>query len=200
VSFELLFELAELKKRYPENVHIILANHDCSVITNSDVLKNGMEMNCAFIQGIKDAYQERWEDVLIAIKQFLFYLPLCARTESGLFISHSLPIPRFYDDFDDSIFERPLMIADFQRPSPVYSFTWGRKHSPESLVEMAERFGAKCFLIAHQKYPEGYLILPPNTVIIVSEHSNGCICELNLSEECSFAALGKGIKHLIDVY
>lgn len=200
LSSQLLVDVARLKVKHPDNVHIIFGNHDCSVICDTDVLKTGKEMNGPFKKGIENVFSDRAEDVLIAMRQFLFYLPLAMKTENGLFISHSLPIERFGDEFDSEIFDRPLMFADLQRPNSVYSFTWGRKHSPEFLAKMSELLDVQLFILGHQNYPEGYLLSSPNTLIIVSEHSNGCVSLFDLSKNYKFTELKSTVKHLIDLY
>ncbi|ARN57638.1 metallophosphoesterase [Sedimentisphaera salicampi] len=199
LSFRLLKKVCDLKTAFPENVHMILSNHDCSTITGSDVLKAGEEMRKRFEKGLQNTFSEQWEDVLLAIKQLLFYQSIAVRTENGFFISHSLPMERFKDEFEQDVFSRPLLISDMNRPNSVYSLTWGKKHSTEFLTELAKKLNTKFFILGHQNYPEGYLISPPNAVIITTEHSSGCICELDLAREYQFSEVVESVKRLNDL-
>ncbi len=44
-SYKLLFEAVRYQLEFPEQVHLIMGNHDTAFIINSEVMKDGKEMN-----------------------------------------------------------------------------------------------------------------------------------------------------------
>ena len=47
LSFELFFDVLRYQIQFPEQVHLIMGNHDTAIITDNDVLKSGKEMSRA---------------------------------------------------------------------------------------------------------------------------------------------------------
>src|SRR5438128_3992160 len=90
-SWHMLFQAAELKCDFPEQVHFLLANHDLAQIHGEGIMKAGLSVCEAFTAGVKLAFGERKNAVNIAITEFLLSLPLGARTQTGLFFCHSMP-------------------------------------------------------------------------------------------------------------
>jgi hypothetical protein len=182
LSYQLLLLAAEYKADFPHRVHLITGNHDTAFITNSDVLKAGKEMNQSMRQALKLRYEERTQDVINAMRNMLMSQPLAVKCDNGLWLSHSLPANRFVDKFKPDIFERQLTESDFAKPGSVYLLTWGRRQNQETLDKLAEMFTVKTFLLGHQPSPDGWKYLGDNAVIITSEHNQGCIAKIDLSE------------------
>ncbi len=189
LSFRLLFEAIRYKINFPQQVHILLGNHDTAAISNCQVLKGGKEMNRAMQQAMKRHFDEHYEDVWDAMVEYLMSQPLAIRTANRVWMSHSLPADRFVDGFDLSIFNRPYTLDDLERPNPVYVLTWGRRHSPESLTRMAEMFEVDTFVLGHQPQEMGWSLVGPNTIIVASEHSFGCVLKFDLGQPCTAASL-----------
>lgn len=192
-SFRVLLDVFRYKIKFPHQVHIILGNHDTAFITNSDVLKNGKEMNKLMRNALRLRYEENFEIVIDAIRDTLFSLPLAVKCENGLWLSHSLPADRYLDQFSPDIFERELTNEDFVKPGSVYLLTWGRKQKPETLEKLSEMLQAEVFLLGHQPSPQGWDYLGENAVIMTSEHNQGCIAKLDLSAECSVEKITKNL-------
>jgi len=192
-SFRVLLEAARYKVKFPHRVHIIMGNHDTACITNSDVLKNGQEMNQLMRDALKSRYEDSSKMVIDATSDMLFSQPLAVKCANGLWLSHSLPSNRFVNKFKTDIFERQLVKEDFVKPGSVYLLTWGRKQTQQTLDKLAEMLGVKVFLLGHQPSPEGWKYLGENAVIITSEHNQGCIVKLDLSEECTAEKITKNI-------
>jgi hypothetical protein len=183
LSYELLFDVLRYKLQYPEQVHILMSNHDTSFICDTEVMKDGREMNLAMRRAIDEKFEIRSEDVKLAISEYLLSQPLAVKCDNGLWVSHSLPAERNWDKFDVSIFERKIEPTDLARTGSVYFLTWGRNQSQKLLDNAAEALGAKTFVLGHQSQPQGWTKAGENALIIASDHGHGCLvnCELDKS-------------------
>jgi len=183
LSYELLFDVIQYKLQYPDNVHILMSNHDTSFICNREIMKDGREMNLAMRQALDEKFGDKSEDVKMAITEYLLSQPLAVKCNNGLWASHSLPSERNWDKFDTAIFEREIVVDDLMRTGSVYLLTWGRNQSQKLLNNAAEKLGVKTFVLGHQSQPDGWLKAGENLIIIASDHSHGCliICDLNKS-------------------
>ncbi len=196
LSFELLFDVLQYKNDFPDQVHIIMANHDTATITNSDVTKGGKEMNLAMKEALKRKYPDDFLEVHDAIRDVLRSQPLAARTQNGIWISHSLPADRFMEDFDTEVFHREYTNADLERHGSAYILTWGRRHSEENLDKLANLFDCSLFILGHQHQQKGWSMAGDNLIIIASDHNHGCLLEFNLETEYTAGQLCELIKPL----
>jgi hypothetical protein len=158
-----------------------MGNHDTAFMTSSAVMKDGKEMNRAFTLALEQEFGQSCEDIKDAIKEFLFSQPLAVRCDSRIWISHSLPDDRFVDKFDPEIMNRPLEIIDLRKPGPAYLLTWGRRHSRPSLDRLAALLDVDVFILGHQHQQQGWSRPADNLLIIASDHSHGCILNLDLT-------------------
>lgn len=193
LSFRLLFEAIRYKINFPQQVHILLGNHDTAAISNCQVLKGGKEMNRSMQQAMRRLFDEHYNDVYDAMVKYLMSQPLAIRTANRVWMSHSLPADKFVENFDLSIFNRPYTLDDLERPNPVYVLTWGRRHSSESLIRLSEMLDVDAFVLGHQPQEIGWSLVGPNTLIIASEHSFGCVLEFDLGEPTTAASLSERI-------
>jgi len=198
-SFNLLFDVVRYKLEFPHQVHIIMGNHGTTFINNSEVMKDGKEMNRAMRQAIERKYLERAEDIKLAIRQFLFSEPLAIRCENRIWLSHSLPADRFMDKFDPDIINRELKINDTVRPGSAYILTWGRRHSPQLLAKLAEVFDVDLFILGHQPQEAGFKQAGDNLVIIASDHNHGCLLPIDLSKSYTTKQLIEAIVPLASI-
>jgi hypothetical protein len=65
LSWRLLFEVIRYKIEYPDQVHVLIGNHDTATICNSAVLKSGKEMNRAMQSAMKRHFEEHYQVVLM---------------------------------------------------------------------------------------------------------------------------------------
>ena len=79
LSYNLLFEAIEYKLQFPDQVHLIMGNHDTSFINNSRVMKGGKEMNQSLREAMDREFGEDSEEVKLSMRQFLFSQPLAIR-------------------------------------------------------------------------------------------------------------------------
>jgi serine/threonine-protein phosphatase PP1 catalytic subunit len=199
LSFKLLLEAASLKMQYPDNVHFVMGNHDVSAIRDSEVLRGGKEMTNCFNAGMQRCFGEKYELVLLALRQMLFSQPLAVKTANGLFVSHSLPADRFEEEFDPSVLDRDLTITDINRPNSAYTLLWGRNHSPELLERLSSLLDVKYFVAGHQRQDEGFKRVEPNMLILACDHNEGCIADIDLGADYTFDELCGCVKKLYDL-
>jgi hypothetical protein len=192
LSYQLLFDAIRYKLSFPNQVHMILGNHDTSFINNSEVMKDGKEMNRAMRQAIEREYKESSNDIILLTRQFLFSQPLAVRCENRIWISHSLPNDRSVDQFDPTILEKQLKINDVVRPGSAYLLTWGRRHSQDMLDKMAKMLDADIFVLGHQPQENGWKQAGDNLIIIASNHNHGCLLGIDLAKRYT-------IENLIDL-
>jgi len=199
LSYRLLQDVIRYKLLYPQQVHIILGNHDTAVITNGSVLKNGKEMNTAMKDAMKRQYENHFDQVKEALVHYLLSQPLAIKCANKIWISHSLPADRFVHSFDPEIFNRPYTIADTRRPHPVYLLTWGRRHSQETFDQLAKQLEVDVFVLGHQPQDEGWAIVGDNTLIVASEHSHGCLLNFELDRFYNVQLLSECIVPLASI-
>jgi predicted phosphodiesterase len=199
LSYKLLFEVIRYKLNFPDQVHMIMGNHDTAFINNSEVMKDGKEMNRAMSQAIEREFKQASNDVELAIRQFLFSQPLAIRCDNRIWMSHSLPNDRSFDKFEPKVLERQLKINDVVRPGSAYLLTWGRKHSQAVLDKLARMFDIDIFILGHQPQEKGWSQAGDNLIIIASNHNHGCLLSIDLAKSYTIEQLIDSIVPLASI-
>jgi len=174
--------VARYKLQFPNQVHTIMGNHDTAFICNTEVMKGGKEMNRSMNAAIQCEFAEVFDEIMEAMKDFLFAQALAVKCKNRIWCSHSLPAERHIDKFDPQVLARPLKTEDITRPGPAYILTWGRRHSPELLEKLAELLDVDLFVVGHQPQEKGYCQVGDNAIILASDHNHGCILPIDLAE------------------
>lgn len=182
LSYKLLFDAVRYKLTFPDRVHIIMGNHDTTVINSTAVMKDGKEMNRALCLALEREFQQDYGDIKLAIREFLFSQPLAVRCEDRIWLSHSLPSDRFVSKFDPHIMDRQLKINDCEKPGSAYLLTWGRRHSQALLDRLAQLFDVDIFILGHQPQEHGWSQAGKNLLIIASDHNHGCLLSIDLAK------------------
>jgi len=189
LSYKLLFDIVRYKLDFADRVHIVMGNHATAFITDGEILKDGKEMNRAMRSAIEREFKNDSHEIMSAMKRFLLSMPLAARCDTRIWISHSLPADRLADKFDRGIFDRPLEVEDLEKPGSAYLLTWGRNHSQPLLDKMAELFDVDIFVLGHQAQPQGWSQAGKNLIIIASDHSHGCLMQVDLTKSYTIEKL-----------
>ncbi|MDB5298048.1 MAG: Calcineurin-like phosphoesterase superfamily domain protein [Phycisphaerales bacterium] len=181
-SWHMLVEAAELKCRFPGQVHFLMANHDLAQIHGEGIMKAGVSVCEGFNKGIKRDFGDARYKVQVAVTELLLSSPLAIKTASGIFVSHSLPSEDKIDDFDYSAFDRDeLTKADYTRQTgAVYNLIWGRRATPAGVDRFLERVGCKLLITGHQPQDEGYALNGDRHLILASDHNKGVFVPLEL--------------------
>ncbi len=199
LSYKLLFDAVRYKLKFPDRVHFIMGNHDTAFINDSEVMKNGREMNRAMRLALEREFSEAADDIRLAMKQFLLSQPLAVRTENRIWLSHSLPADRYLEKFDPQVLHKNLEVNDCVKPGSAYILTWGRKQGRLVLDKMAEIFDVDIFILGHQAQPQGWSKAGENLIIIASDHNHGCLLPIDLAKPCNIENLIESIVPLASI-
>ena len=197
-SWEMLYRAAELKCDFPQQVHFLFANHDLAQIHGEGIMKAGLSVCEAFTAGVKRDFADRASSINVIITEFLLSLPLAARTHTGIFFSHSMPTDEQMDDFDYTVFDRPLTGDDYaRRKGPVYKLIWGRHITPAGVDKFLQRVDAKLIVTGHQPQESGYLVNGEKHLIIASDHNQGVFLPIDLSREYTMDELVENLTKFV---
>lgn len=199
LSYRVLVRAVEYKLRHPDQVHLIIGNHDTAFITDTEVMKDGREMNRAMEMALKEEFPENHAEMSQALQDFLFSQPLAIKTANGLWMSHSLPADRWKDQFNPHVFVKPLEIVDCEKPGDAYLLTWGRNMSQPWLNDLAAMLKSRLFIVGHQPQAEGWDQAGDNLLIIASDHNHGCLVHTNLEDEVSMEDLVNSVVPLSSI-
>lgn len=199
LSYRLLFDVVRYKVSFPDRAHVIMGNHDTAFINNSEVMKEGKEMNRAMRAALEREFRQAGAEVELAIRQFLFSQPLAVRCDNRIWLSHSLPSDRFVGKFDPEVLRRQLKVNDVVRPGSAYLLTWGRKHGQGLLDKMAELLDVDIFILGHQAQEQGWSQAGRNLIILASNHDHGCLLPVDLARSYTVERLINSIVPLASV-
>lgn len=190
-SYRALARVASLKSEFPEHVHVLLGNHELSQVFGAGIVKDGVKVVEAFNAGLDTVFTNDAARVLEAIKEFVLAMPLALRVECqrpdgtrgvDILCSHSLPGLAMMSRFDPSVLSRELTADDYQpRTGAAHIMVWGRGYDAEQLEDLVERWGVNLFILGHEKAPDGVALVPPNAVVLNSDHDRGVCLEIDLS-------------------
>lgn len=200
-SYRALVRVAALKAAHPEHVHTLLANHELSQIVGAGIIKDDINVVAAFNDAVDFVFGGAAKDIHQAIGTFIRSMPLAlvchavatsnassdtndgTPSASAIMCAHSLPAPEMMDRFDPDVLFRDLTDDDYiPRRGSAHLMVWGRGHTPEQLTGLAERWGVSLFILGHEKADEGVLLVPPNAVVLNSDHERGKMIELDFSK------------------
>jgi hypothetical protein len=193
LSYKLLFDVVRYKVDFPDRVHVIMGNHDTAFINNSEVMKDGREMNRAMSAALKREFKDYGPEIELATRQYLFSQPLAVRCENRIWMSHSLPNDRSAEKFDPVVLSRELKVNDVVRPGSAYLLTWGRRHSQTLLDNMAELLDSDIFILGHQPQEKGWCQAGRNLLIIASNHNHGCLIPIDMTQSYTIEQLVESI-------
>lgn len=193
LSYRVLLDIMRLKLEFPQQVHLIMGNHDTTFVTDAEVMKDGREMNRCMHEAMQREYRDDWPQVKTALHEFLLSQPLALRTTNRIWMSHSLPADRLMSEFDLSIFKKPVEVQDCRKPGSAYILTWGRRMSQPLLDRLAKMLNVDLFILGHQPQTNGWGQAGSNLLIIASEHNHGCLVPIDLEKTYSIEALTNAI-------
>jgi hypothetical protein len=184
LSYRVLTRAADLKRRFPGHVHVLLANHELSQITGAGIVKDGVRVVEAFNNGVEYVFGGDADIVNAALAEFVRSLPLalrCVTPKGDLLCAHSLPTAAIMNRFDTTVLSRDLTEEDYQpRTGSAYIMVWGRKYDGELLEDLVERWGVNLFLLGHEKCENGVMLVPPNAIVLNSDHARGVYLPIDL--------------------
>jgi hypothetical protein len=183
LSYRMLVKVAELLVDHPGRVHAILANHELAQMAGHSVSKGGGCMTERFNDGLDWVFGEAAPMVADAVSTFVEAMPIAARTDHGVFCSHSLPGPTMMERFDLGLIERSLELADYQSVhGSAWMMVWGRGQTAEQMEMIAERWNVSLFCLGHAFVERGIAIGGPRTLLLNSDHEHGAVLPIDLGD------------------
>ncbi|MGD9789650.1 MAG: metallophosphoesterase [Phycisphaerales bacterium] len=183
-SYRVLARVAALKTEHPDRVHMLLGNHELAQMMNTAIVKDGVRSVDAFRAGLDYVFGSETERVEEAINEFIRSLPIglrCVTPRGHLLVTHSLPPPAAMARFDPSILFRELTREDYEpRTGSAHLMTWGRGYDAELLEDLVECWGVNVFILGHEKVESGIRYVPPNAIVLNSDHERGVYLPIDL--------------------
>ena len=183
-SYRALTKAAALKVKFPSRVHILLGNHELAQVTGAGIVKDGVRSVDAFNAGIEYVFGGASDEVAAAINDFVRAMPIALRVHTprgDILCAHSLPPAALMSRFDTTILSRELADDDYQPRGAAHLMTWGRGYDAGGLEDLVERWGVWMFILGHEKAEFGVKFVPPNAIILNSDHERGVYLPIDLS-------------------
>ncbi len=181
ISIRTMAKVAALKCAYPQQVHLMLGNHELAQLHGEGILKDNVSLVDAFEDGMEFIYANRTDDVKNAMNKLIRSMLLAVRCPNGILCSHSLPSPRKLAQFDTEVLNRVLTPEDLASGGSAYHMVWGRHHTGPLADKLAKAWDVKMFVMGHQPAEMGYETQGDNRLILASDHSHGVILPLRLN-------------------
>ncbi|MCW5765650.1 MAG: hypothetical protein KIT68_06715 [Phycisphaeraceae bacterium] len=187
LSYAALVRVALVKAAFPAHCHTLLANHELAQIVGAGIIKDGANVCALFNEGVEWVFGGDASRVQAAIGEFIRSMPLALRIAHGpgtpdTLCAHSLPDPMLMDRFDPDVLGRDLAEADYApRRGSAHLMVWGRAQTADQLRTLSQRWNVGLFLLGHEKADRGVMLVPPNAVVINSDHAEGKYIPLPLA-------------------
>ena len=196
MSHMMLEDVAKLKVEFPQQVHILMSNHEWAELTDNPILKSQQILNLLFRFGMQEMYGPATDTVRAAYLPFLRTLPLAVRVEQGIWISHTLPENVDREGFDTRLLDKEINEEDLEENGPLFRFIWGRDFRQANADAFAAAVDAEILIHGHEPTEEGFEIPNARQIILDSHGDNGTYLLLPIGKHLSQQELIKRIKRL----
>jgi len=183
LSVRMLIRVADLKCRYPGQVHIMFGNHELAQLAGEGISKAGISVVEVFDEGLDFIYTEDVDDVREAMNDFIRAMLLAVKCPNDIFCSHSLPGTRALDRFDPEVIHRIPTPEDLTYQGSAYDMVWGRSHNQDLADDLADDWHTRLFVMGHQPAPYGYERETETMLILASDHSHGVVLPFDLNRK-----------------
>jgi len=198
-SLDMLLDAIAWAQTFPGRVHFLLANHDLAQVQGQAIMKDGYDLTERFNRYFRARAGGDLQAAGAAFRNFIFSMPLAAITLTGILLSHSLPAAKDLATFDNTIFRRQLMEADFSRAGSAYQLVWGRYQTQEVLSTLSRAWWADLFVCGHQAQDTGVGTIGDRMVIIDSSHNHGAFLPIDLARQYTLEDLAAAARPLASI-
>jgi hypothetical protein len=176
-SHQLVDLVAALKCQFPNQVHLLLGNHELSQWTAQAIAKADNDLNASFREGVGTAYGAGARDIYAAYLDLFAVIPLAVRTGNRVFLSHSLPGRTRLANFDAARLEREAYDAEDLRPGgTIHSLVWGRDTRLETAAAFLDKVDADWLISGHIPCVCGFETPNNRQIILDALGSPACYC------------------------
>ncbi len=153
-----------------ENFHLLLGNHEWSIITRMVLFKGGENITLNFERKLKDKFGGDWRKKIDECSIFLEKLPIAARTYNKVFISHSGPL-KDIKSIDDIIH---ITDAGYLDNKPLYELLWNRcgDYKKKDLDSFLKKIDCNSMIVGHTPV-DGYKLIEKKLLVVSSSYSKG---------------------------
>jgi hypothetical protein len=183
MSHTILEDAAELVARYPQQVHLILGNHELAELTDFPIRKNNQLLNLLFRLGLRQMYGSAENAIREAMIRFLWTCPLAVKLSQGVLVTHSLPEGADFRGFDPAVLLRDLVADDGLEGHDVFRLVWGRDYRRENAQAFCNLVEANVLITGHEPCREGFVA--PNDLQVILD---------SCSEKAAYALLPVGVE------
>lgn len=163
-SFLLHEQIVIAKSKFPDQLHIILGNHELSELTGREILKGGICYNILFREAMKQEYGGNFDTIRELLHDFIKTMPLACLAPNKIFISHSTPEKKYIPHYSLKFFRKGSGDPKKDRML-VEKLVWGRDLSQQAADAFADQVHCEILVVGHTACKRGYQV--PNTRHIV---------------------------------
>jgi Calcineurin-like phosphoesterase len=186
-----------LKCQSPNQVHLLLGNHELSQWTDRWIAKGENDLNAQFRDGADFAYGAKADEVYAAYLRLFAACPLAARTPNRVFLSHSMPSARHLAGFDPKQLESENGDEAVLHPGGwAHAMVWGRDTGPATAKEFLRKLDADLLITGHIAAPDGFAVPNDRQLILDSLASPAGYCLFPADRPLSHADLLGCVKFL----
>lgn len=165
-----------------DNFHVLLGNHEWSIITGSAVFKAGENLSVKFENLLNGKFGDKYQQKLEIYKEFFKKLPIAAKTMNKVFISHAGP-PTTVHSINDIINMKNSGYSDNKQ---LFEILWNRceNYSKDDVNSFLKNVGCNAMIVGHTPV-DGTKLVCKNQLIVSSSYSAGkkAYIELDLEKE-----------------
>ncbi|MDX9693946.1 MAG: metallophosphoesterase [Methanothermobacter sp.] len=168
-SIEIL-DSAKYKFENSKNFHLLLGNHEWSLISKTEIYKAGINLTLNFETLLKQKFGIQWEDKLENYIKFFKKLPVAVKTGNKVFISHAGP-PRYIDDIDEII---QITNAGYSKNRKLFELLWNRygDYTKEDIDSFLENTGCNAMMVGHAPV-NGVELTNKRQLVVASSYTMG---------------------------
>jgi hypothetical protein len=176
-SHQLLDLLAALKCQFPNQVHMLLGNHELAQWTGQAIAKQESDLNQLFREGVGSAYFASASTIYAAYVPLFAEFALAVRAPNRVFISHSLPSANRFQRFDPAILEKESFeTSELEPGSAVHCLVWGRDTRQDTVNQFMQKVDADLLITGHIPCPQGFAVPNDKQLILDALGAPACYC------------------------
>jgi hypothetical protein len=196
-SHQLVDLLAALKCQYPNQVHLLLGNHELAQRTGQWIAKGNRDHNELFRQGVKTAYGQSAEEIYDAYMELFAVVPTALRTPNRVFISHSLPRQARFETFAPAVLEQDdPEPKEFLPGGSIHSLVWGRDSTAATATAFLQKVDADWLITGHIPCEKGFDTPNDRQLILDCMGAPACYCLLPADRPLTHQELVDSVKTL----
>lgn len=168
------------------NFHLLLGNHEWSVITGKTVYKAGVNLSLNFERLLKQYFEDSWVKKMEIYKDFLKSLPIAVKTKNKVFISHAGP-SKHISGIEDIV---NIKNSNYMENNSLYDLLWSRygDYDKNDIKEFLNKVGCNAIIVGHTPV-DGTKLINKMQLIVSSSYTKGkkAYVELDLEKEINNA-------------